>query len=1163
MLPLILPLASAAIAAIRAVRIVQLVSRIPAAMRVISSVGRGAIRVSGRMLNAAGRGASRLGRGMANVAQSAGRAATRAARATGRTAKRVLKRIGKNRRDEPPETTAPPGANPVEEITESHPPVPGDVIAEIIGTDRSRDRPPKRNNGVNDQHIRHTEIIAALIHALNQQEQSAQNGGSENAEGNAGTITRLPIDVSPFIRELQLSRQLEERNLEIERERLAVEDADRARTAARDDIERNDKRNFMKKMLDYMGGKVKSVASSAVSAAKGMSLLDYAGLAVLGSRMLEKYFKDTYDKVVSFLDSAVSILSDPIGAIQEGFSSMASAIAEKTHDVLNGIKEWYEGSDLKGFVESSFNSMTNMFTSLSGSIVGLFKEWNLGEIWDKLTGWLENMWNDTKSFFGFGEPSEREKEVEASREKRRGTTVLAAGEDSEGAKATKAGRTHTEVIHDTPGAVPIDEMVKREDEEKYAKELEQMGVKDPNAVIPGTGGLTAMDYMKMGNSAATPSEKKEVFTNPLHTGTIGAAAKKGGMTGVDPRLQEIMDETAKEFPLRSRVVSGTGGRKGAHGDGRAMDITLFDQNGVALPNYQNSEHFRAYEMFAQAAYLKAKEKYPELADGKGQNFNWGGYFGDNGNGKYKYGSNDAMHYAIDDDNKFRASGAQKANPLQGLQGKYKGWYDKGDVLGGSKKYDPETFAADMEKLKNLRLTEEQARRAKASYYGVAKASGSLEKIPEGQISAAPKEEVSIDLSALDRDMAKAAQFAAVGDAGAMSDTNQTLSDPNQMIKGYDEPIPTPKPSTPVTAAPIKQEAKPTMVKEGKKLSYQEAFMKDIYERAYRQSGDHETALLLASQAALETGYGKHAPHNNLFGIKAHGKPGGNKMRTKEVVNGKVVWEDAEFAGYKDYDESIKRRLEFTEENQRYRKHGYFDAKTAEGKAQALQEAGYATDPKYAKKMKIISDKMRKMGLSGEGVPAAGTEDNQKFTINYNEDSEKDPKFEMAYKGARKIDDGVLDDIPENINFGRNPTTFASDSNGQKKSAYTGQNIMSAMRGGNNYIPFLLDKTGISSKVSNMGGDVLGGNSDLLSNLTTSIQGKIAEGLSVGTSEVHRALSSVQKVAGNVNVVAPKVAASSNAQHNSGSTSVGAPLSTRNSDSSIRRLTDSLLSYGLT
>lgn len=1083
-----LPLIPVAIAAFRAVRVVQLVSRLPAAMRAMSTLGRGAMRIGGQTLGRAGSsagsvGGRALGAGGATAggAAAAGGARGLATQALERVAIGSATGSSASSRDSPQSRTisSDSGSDNTEnaDISQSH------ILNETRNSPSNH--PDTHSSRVDiDSLTRNYEVIGGLLNELLQNQNRNGGGGDRNNQS--------PIDIQPFIQELRESRIIAQRTLDQNREDAAAREARSAREEARESNERSEKKGYMSSLLTNMSKKTKSVISSATGEVKKLSLLDYAGLAALGYSMLKKYFADTYEKISSFLTSAVSILSDPIGFIQEKFSDMATAIAEKTKSVLGGIQDWYEQSDLKAFISDTFSTMTSMFDGLTSSITSLFKDWKLDEVWSKLTGWLDDVWGDTKklasdawsgtkSFFGFGYEDEVKKENRAS----------------------------TPLFAPAPTATQSKDMTDA-------------------AAIPPTN--------PSANVGPSP------FADPLlHTGTIGAAAKSGGMKGLDPRLQEIMDETAKEFPLRSRVVSATGGRTGAHGEGRAMDIILFDQNGVALPNYQNSENFRAYEMFAQAAFLKAKEKYPDLTDGEGKNFNWGGYFGDNGNGKYKYGSNDSMHYALDDNEKFRASGAQAANPLQGLQGEYRGWYDKGDLLGGSKKYDPETFAADMEKLKNFRLTEEQAARAKASYYGVAKASGTLEKIPEDPTNP----DVAFDFESLDKDMKSAPMFAATGDANSMADTNQILSDPSQMIAGF-------KPENLVMAQPIEPSAKKQSITKLpnsiKGLSHQEKFMKTVYEKAFKQTGDHETSLLLASQAAIETGYGKHAPNNNLFGVKSHGKSEGASLKTKEVINGKEVTQTANFREYKSYDEAIADRLKFTEENPRYRKNGYFDAQTAKEKAEALQRAGYATDPNYASKIDKVAEKLRKMGYDGGNNPSS----NNQTT---NQPSNNQTTMNQTTGGVPELSSGGVVAQSETETKSDKLTDFE----------YTGKNIMNVMsRGTSSRVPFIFDKIdkGVSSKLHDFSSDI-GAGSNLVSNLTSSIQNKITEGLMGGTEELQKVMNSAQRIAGNVNVVTPQTNAPSNSQYNSGTTSVGAPLVTRNTDSSIRRLTDSLLSYGLT
>jgi flagellar protein FlgJ len=120
---------------------------------------------------------------------------------------------------------------------------------------------------------------------------------------------------------------------------------------------------------------------------------------------------------------------------------------------------------------------------------------------------------------------------------------------------------------------------------------------------------------------------------------------------------------------------------------------------------------------------------------------------------------------------------------------------------------------------------------------------------------------------------------------------------------------------------------------------------------------------LLAQAALETGWGRSVIHgsggnnsHNLFGIKADGRWGGGRVAvsTLEYVDGVAVRRKEPFRAYASYRESFDDYVGFVRDNPRYREAlthtddpaAYFDA---------LQKAGYATDPAYADKvMRVLN-----------------------------------------------------------------------------------------------------------------------------------------------------------------------------------------------------------------
>ncbi|MFG6573216.1 glycoside hydrolase family 73 protein [Sulfitobacter sp. 1A13353] len=110
--------------------------------------------------------------------------------------------------------------------------------------------------------------------------------------------------------------------------------------------------------------------------------------------------------------------------------------------------------------------------------------------------------------------------------------------------------------------------------------------------------------------------------------------------------------------------------------------------------------------------------------------------------------------------------------------------------------------------------------------------------------------------------------------------------------------------------------------------------------------------LVLAQAALETGYGKHAPDNNYFGIKSHGRKGGNSLQTKEFENGRMVTKAQSFRGYSDPGQSFDDYAAFLERNPRYKP--VLAAGSLDDQIAAMGRSGYATDPNYASKLSKIA-----------------------------------------------------------------------------------------------------------------------------------------------------------------------------------------------------------------
>jgi len=117
-------------------------------------------------------------------------------------------------------------------------------------------------------------------------------------------------------------------------------------------------------------------------------------------------------------------------------------------------------------------------------------------------------------------------------------------------------------------------------------------------------------------------------------------------------------------------------------------------------------------------------------------------------------------------------------------------------------------------------------------------------------------------------------------------------------------------------------------------------------------------LVLVSQAALETGWGKAITRHqdgsssfNLFNIKADNRWNGDHVikSTLEYDNGLAKREKASFRAYDSYADSFDDYVDFLRTNSRY-EHAIRNQGNDKLFIQDLHKAGYATDPNYADKV---------------------------------------------------------------------------------------------------------------------------------------------------------------------------------------------------------------------
>ncbi|RUO79834.1 flagellar assembly peptidoglycan hydrolase FlgJ [Idiomarina tyrosinivorans] len=142
----------------------------------------------------------------------------------------------------------------------------------------------------------------------------------------------------------------------------------------------------------------------------------------------------------------------------------------------------------------------------------------------------------------------------------------------------------------------------------------------------------------------------------------------------------------------------------------------------------------------------------------------------------------------------------------------------------------------------------------------------------------------------------------------------------------------------------------------------EAFVESLRpaaEKVAEKNGLSADALI--AQAALETGWGKHivpgrhgGSSNNLFNIKADPRWEGDRshVTTLEHIDGITQKQQAAFRSYNDVEQSLQDYVDFLRKDPRYAS-ALAVAKQPDKFAEALQDAGYATDPQYAQKIRKV------------------------------------------------------------------------------------------------------------------------------------------------------------------------------------------------------------------
>lgn len=137
-------------------------------------------------------------------------------------------------------------------------------------------------------------------------------------------------------------------------------------------------------------------------------------------------------------------------------------------------------------------------------------------------------------------------------------------------------------------------------------------------------------------------------------------------------------------------------------------------------------------------------------------------------------------------------------------------------------------------------------------------------------------------------------------------------------------------------------------------SRQQEFYANVYNNARAAGMSDAQARLAASQASLETGYGRSAVGNNYFGIKAGKSWNGPSVNagTWESINGSPVSTSANFRSYDDPNQSLN---DWSSTLSRNFPNSYWadDFDTAVSGLSNGRFGSYATDPNYGSKLRSI------------------------------------------------------------------------------------------------------------------------------------------------------------------------------------------------------------------
>jgi flagellum-specific peptidoglycan hydrolase FlgJ len=149
------------------------------------------------------------------------------------------------------------------------------------------------------------------------------------------------------------------------------------------------------------------------------------------------------------------------------------------------------------------------------------------------------------------------------------------------------------------------------------------------------------------------------------------------------------------------------------------------------------------------------------------------------------------------------------------------------------------------------------------------------------------------------------------------------------------------------------------IEESSEMTHDEFVQRLLPKAKELQEGYGVLPSIIIGQAILESNWGKSelsSTYNNLFGIKAFGNQPKVNMDTQEFVNEQWITIKGDFRVYDSWEDSMFSHTMLFVNGVDWSPEKYAGVLAAQNyveAAEALQEAGYATDPGYADKVKNV------------------------------------------------------------------------------------------------------------------------------------------------------------------------------------------------------------------